>query len=65
MGTRQHGDDASAEKKALQIKKCAATTSKCLGLRLGGMQVWPLNYLFHLEQLPIHCLEMSYYNFFK
>ena len=40
MGTRQHGDDASADKRKRQIAKCASTTSARLGLRLGGMQVY-------------------------
>ena len=39
VGTRQHGDSASASKRQSKSAKVATTTSGSLGLRLGGMQV--------------------------
>ncbi|XP_076441360.1 inositol hexakisphosphate kinase 1-like [Babylonia areolata] len=40
VGSRLYGDDASPKKMASQSRKCNMTTSRSLGLRLCGMQVY-------------------------
>lgn len=40
MGTRQYGLEANDAKQASQRKKCALTTSRELGVRICGLQVW-------------------------
>ncbi|KAJ1819236.1 inositol polyphosphate kinase kcs1, partial [Coemansia sp. RSA 2599] len=49
MGTRQHGVNAVSKKVVSQTVKCAATTSKELGVRMCGLQVFKADrnrYLF-------------------
>lgn len=39
MGTQQHGDDATEEKKAIKIRKCQQSTASAIGVCVSGMQV--------------------------
>ena len=39
VGTRQHGDDITEEKRKLHVERCAKSTSHTLGVRICGMQV--------------------------
>lgn len=43
MGTRQYGVDVNQKKQKSQQEKCAATTSKSMGVRICGLQVWDVN----------------------
>lgn len=52
MGTRQHGDDVSEEKRRSHMNKCRTSTSSNLGLRICGMQVSYRCQLLYVGKMP-------------
>ncbi|XP_035518473.1 inositol hexakisphosphate kinase 2-like [Morone saxatilis] len=71
MGTQQHGDDASEEKKAVKIRKCQQSTASSIGVCLSGMQVYrsdtgQLMFMskFHGRRLTLPDFKEALFQFF-
>ncbi|TWW61795.1 Inositol hexakisphosphate kinase 2 [Takifugu flavidus] len=71
MGTQQHGDDATEEKKAGKIRKCQQSTASTIGVCLSGMQVYrydtgQLMFMskFHGRRLTLKDFKDALFQFF-
>ncbi|XP_068172436.1 inositol hexakisphosphate kinase 2-like [Antennarius striatus] len=71
MGTQQHGDDATEEKKAVKIRKCQQSTASSIGVCLSGMQVYrsdtgQLMFMskFHGRRLSLPDFKEALFQFF-
>ena len=72
MGTRQHGDDATDEKRHRQMAKCAASTSASLGLytTLPKIGIWlkldfDLNSGFRLCGMQVYQHSLDSYQLYQ
>uniref|UniRef100_A0A3Q3VR72 Kinase n=1 Tax=Mola mola TaxID=94237 RepID=A0A3Q3VR72_MOLML len=71
MGTQQHGDDDTEEKKAVKIRKCQQSTAATIGVCLSGMQVYrsdtgQLMFMskFHGRRLTLPDFKEALFQFF-
>jgi inositol-hexakisphosphate 5-kinase len=61
MGTRQHGDDATDEKKQRHMAKCEASTSASLGIHVFLIGIFPVLYHVHYYLIGVRLCGMQLY----